>query len=225
MIELKNITKKFWSDNGIVELFEQADLWVKKWEWIALIGPSGSGKSTLLNLLSGIDREYDWSISIGNTDISTLSESEITTFRGQEISYIFQNFKLIDNLTVEENIDLVIEMNHLERNFATQEILKLVWLESKSNDYIYHLSGGESQRVAIARAFVWKTKLVLADEPTGALDTQNKSAVMDLIEKLHKKTQNTIVMITHDNEIAKYADSVYKMQDKKFISCNKDDVL
>lgn len=216
MIEINNLNKKFGKDNVSVEIFQDANLSVKAGEWIALIGPSGSGKSTFLNLLSWIDREYDGTIAVADQDISELSETNMTLFRGQELSYIFQNFKLIDNLTVEENIDLIIEMNHLERNFSTQEILKLVWLEDKANEYIFHLSGGESQRVAIARAFVWKTKLVLADEPTGALDARNKWAVMDLISDLHTKTDNTIVMITHDDEIAKYADKVYKMQERDF---------
>lgn len=218
MIQIKNLTKTFWNSQNTVELFQDASLHIKKGDWIALIGPSGSGKSTFLNILSGIDRLYSGEVIIGDQDISELNETQITQFRGQELSYIFQNFKLIDNLTVEENIDLVIEMNHLERNFSTQDILKLVGLESKAKDYIFHLSGWESQRVAIARAFVWKTKLVLADEPTGALDAKNKGAVMDLISELHEKTNNTIVMITHDDEIAGYADRVYKMHDQKFLT-------
>ena len=131
--------------------------------------------------------------------------------------YIFQNFKLIENLTVRENIDLIVDLNKLERNFSTEEILKIVGLESKIDTYVYNLSGGESQRVAIARAFVWKTKLLLADEPTGALDGENKKIIMDLILELHERIGNSIILITHDDEVAKLSQRVYKVAEKKLV--------
>ncbi len=167
--------------------------------------------------MSWIDTDFTWSLEVFSFDYKIKNENEITTFRWKNISYIFQNFKLIDNLTVRENIDLVIELNDLERNFSTNEILKLVGLETKADNYVFNLSWWESQRVAIARAFVWKTKLLLADEPTGSLDTKNKKIIMDLISSLHKKTKNTIVMITHDDEVAKISDIVYKMNDFNLI--------
>ncbi len=217
MIQIKNLQKKFSSDLWDIEIFKNFNLEISSWEFIALIWPSWSGKSTFLNLLSWLDRDYDWELKIDWKNLSDFSDEEITDFRWQNISYIFQNFKLIDNLTVEENIDLILDLNNLERNFETKEILSIVWLESKSKTLSSLLSWWESQRVAIARAFVGKTILMLADEPTWSLDIKNKKIIMDLIIDLHKKTKNTIVMITHDDEVAKIADKVYKMQDYTLI--------
>lgn len=217
MIKIKNLSKVFWKDSEKVEILHNLNLEIKEWSFISIVWPSGSWKSTFLNMMSWIDTDFTWSLEVFSFDYKTKNENEITTFRWKNISYIFQNFKLIDNLTVRENIDLVIELNDLERNFSTLEILKLVGLETKADNYVFNLSWWESQRVAIARAFVWKTKLLLADEPTGSLDTKNKKIIMDLISSLHKKTKNTIVMITHDDEVAKISDIVYKMNDFNLI--------
>ena len=217
MIKIKNLSKVFWKDSKKVEILHNLNLEIKEWSFISIVWPSGSWKSTFLNMMSWIDTDFTWNLEVFSFDYKTKNENEITTFRWKNISYIFQNFKLIDNLTVRENIDLVIELNDLERNFSTLEILKLVGLETKADNYVFNLSWWESQRVAIARAFVWKTKLLLADEPTGSLDTKNKKTIMDLISSLHKKTKNTIVMITHDDEVAKISDIVYKMNDFNLI--------
>jgi len=217
MIKIKNLSKVFWKNSEKVEIFRDLNLEIKDGSFISIVWPSGSWKSTFLNMMSWIDTDFTWSLEVFSFDYKTKNENEITSFRWKNISYIFQNFKLIDNLTVRENIDLVIELNDLERNFSTVEILKLVGLETKADNYVFNLSWWESQRVAIARAFVWKTKLLLADEPTGSLDTKNKKIIMDLISSLHKKTKNTIVMITHDDEVAKISDIVYKMNDFNLI--------
>ncbi|MDA9129291.1 ABC transporter ATP-binding protein [Candidatus Gracilibacteria bacterium] len=212
MISLKNLSKSFISGEGHVTIFSNLHFTIEKGGFISIIGPSGSGKSTFLNLLSGIDTKYEGDISIDGTSMRDFTDTQITGFRGKNISYIFQNFKLIENLTVRENIDLIVDLNKLERNFSTEEILKIVGLESKIDTYVYNLSGGESQRVAIARAFVGKTKLLLADEPTGALDVNNKENIMNLIGKLHKKIGNTIVLITHDSDVAALAEKAYKVE-------------
>lgn len=217
MIKITNLKKYFQVSNEKIEIFKNLNLQIESGAFIAIIWPSGSGKSTFLNLLSWIDRSFEGSLEIDNQDISALKDDEITKFRGKNISYIFQNFKLVENLTVWENVDLIVELNHLERNFSTEEILKIVWLSSKKDVYAFHLSWGESQRVAIARAFVWKTKILLADEPTGALDSKNKKIIMDLILELHKKIKNTIIMITHDDEVAKLAQEIYKVWDGDII--------
>lgn len=217
MIKIKNLSKLFWVDSEKVEIFRDLNLEIEEGSFISIVWPSWSWKSTFLNMMSWIDTDFIWNLELFSFDYKTKNENEITSFRWKNISYIFQNFKLIDNLTVRENIDLVIELNDLERNFSTIEILKLVWLETKADNYVFNLSWWESQRVAIARAFVWKTKLLLADEPTGSLDTKNKKIIMDLISSLHKKTNNTIVMITHDDEVAKISDIVYKMNDFNLI--------
>ena len=217
MIKITNLKKYFQVSNEKIEIFKDLNLQIESGSFIAIIWPSGSGKSTFLNLLSGIDRKFEGSLEIDNQDISALKDDEITEFRGKNLSYIFQNFKLVENLTVWENVDLIVELNNLERNFSTDEILKIVGLSSKKDVYAFHLSWGESQRVAIARAFVWKTKILLADEPTGALDSKNKKIIMDLILELHKKIKNTIIMITHDDEVAKLAQEIYKVWDGDII--------
>ena len=217
MINIKNLTKSFWKDKEKVDIFNNLNLEINSWDFISIVWPSGSWKSTFLNMMSWIDLDFSWDIDVFSFDYKTKNENEITSFRWKNISYIFQNFKLIDNLTVRENIDLVVELNDLERNFSTDEILKLIWLEKKADNYAFNLSWWESQRVAIARAFVWKTKLLLADEPTGSLDAKNKKIIMELISSLHKKTNNTIIMITHDDEVAQISDTIYKMNDYNLI--------
>lgn len=217
MIKITNLKKYFQVSNEKIEIFKNLNLQIESGAFIAIIWPSGSGKSTFLNLLSWIDRSFEGSLEIDNQDISALKDDEITEFRGKNLSYIFQNFKLVENLTVWENVDLIVELNNLERNFSTDEILKIVGLSSKKDVYAFHLSWWESQRVAIARAFVGKTKILLADEPTGALDSKNKKIIMDLILELHKKIKNTIIMITHDDEVAKLAQEIYKVWDGDII--------
>lgn len=218
MIKINKLSKIFWKNKEKVEIFLDMSIEINSWDFISIIGPSGSWKSTFLNMLSGIDTDYSWNIEIFWTQYNNMNEDEITLFRWKNISYIFQNFKLIDNLTLRENIDLIIELNWLERNFTTDEILEIVWLKNKSENYVFNLSGGERQRVAIARAFVWKTKLLLADEPTGSLDQKNKKIIIDLIEKLHNKTKNTIILITHDTEVANKSDTVYEMKDYNLVT-------
>lgn len=217
MIKIKKLTKSFWKEKEKVDIFSNLNLEINSWDFISIVWPSGSWKSTFLNMMSWIDLDFSWDIDVFSFDYKTKNENEITSFRWKNISYIFQNFKLIDNLTVRENIDLVVELNDLERNFSTDEILKLVWLEKKADNYAFNLSWWESQRVAIARAFVWKTKLLLADEPTGSLDSKNKKIIMEFISSLHKKTNNTIIMITHDDEVAQISDTIYKMNDYNLI--------
>ena len=220
MIQIKNLQKSYLSNNSKIEIFKNLSLDINSGDFISLIWPSWSWKSTLLNIISWIDRSFQWEIFLENIKINDLSDEEFTKFRWENISYIFQNFKLIDNLTVAENIDLIVELNNLKRNFSTDEILKIVWLADKKDNYVFNLSGWECQRVAIARAFVGQTKILLADEPTGALDIVNKKIIMDLILKLHNQIKNTIIMITHDDEVAKLADKVYKISNQNLILTN-----
>lgn len=211
MIEIKKISKSFDSNWNNVSIFKDLDLEIETWDFISLIWPSWSGKTTFLNMLSWIDNDYKWDIIIDWINITRIKESLKTEFRWKNISYIFQNFRLVDNLTVWENVDLIVELNNLERNYKTDDILKIVGLYDKRDTYVFNLSWWESQRVAIARAFIWKTKLLLADEPTWALDVINKKIIMELIIKLHNDIKNTIIMITHDDEIANLASKVYKI--------------
>lgn len=217
MIELKNITKIFSKADSQNILYKNMDFEVKSGEFIAIVGRSGSWKSTILNLISGLLSPDEGRIIIDTQDITKLSQDEITKFRGKNMSFIFQQFHLIPNLTVAENIALPLEINKIPAEFETKEILQKVWLSQKSESYPFELSGWEQQRVAVARAFAAKTNILLADEPTGNLDEENAKNVMDILKKLHEETQNTIVLITHDMQVAEYADKIYTLEDKQLI--------
>lgn len=213
MIKIKKLLKVFDTnkDQKLI-IYKNLDLEVKVWEFISILGTSWSWKTTLLNLISGLD-SFEWgTININKYSLKNMTGEEKTRFRWKNISFIFQQFNLIDNLTVEENIDLVIDLNKLKRRYETKEILKIVWLENKINSYPYNLSWWEQQRVAVARAFIWETPILLADEPTWNLDKNNAKIIIELIKKLQKETNNTIVMITHDKSIADIADSIYNLE-------------
>ena len=211
MIQLQNIAKSYTSRGEVVELFTDLSWQVEGGAWVALMGASGAGKSTLLSLIAGILTPDAGHIFLGDTDITTLSRDEMTVFRGKRIAFIFQAFELIPNLTVTENIDLVLDISHAPRRYSSEEILEKVGLTGKGKRYPNELSGGEQQRVAIARAFVADVPYLFADEPTGNLDEKNAEKIMELIRTLHEETKNTIIMITHDKGIANHADSVYRL--------------
>lgn len=217
MIQLKNITKSFSQSDSKNILYENMDFEVKSWEFIAIVWRSGSGKSTILNLISGLLSPNSGKIHVDNQEITKLSQDEMTKTRGKNMSFIFQQFHLIPNLTVSENITLPIEINKIQPAFSTQQILKKVWLSEKSESYPYELSWWEQQRVAVARAFAAQTNILLADEPTGNLDEKNAKNVMDILSLLHKETKNTIVLITHDMQVAQYADKIYTLENKQLI--------
>jgi putative ABC transport system ATP-binding protein len=232
MIQLQNIAKSYTSRGEVVELFSDLSWQVDTGAWVALMGASGAGKSTLLSLIAGIITPDSGSIYLGDseqeqdfssltdtelarndktTDITTLSRDEMTAFRGSHIAFIFQAFELIPNLTVTENIDLVLDISHAPRRYSTHEILEKVGLSGKWNRYPNELSWWEQQRVAIARAFVADVPYLFADEPTGNLDEKNAEKIMELIRTLHEETKNTIIMITHDRGIAEHADMLYRL--------------
>jgi putative ABC transport system ATP-binding protein len=175
--------------------------------------PSWSGKSTLLNMLSWLDLPDSGEITINGDTITAMSEDERTRWRSRHIAFIFQQFLLIPNLTVQDNIDLVIDISWVARRFSTEEILNKVWLPGFGSRYPHQLSGGEQQRVAIARAFVWQLPILLADEPTGNLDHRNAVMIMDLMMQLHQELGTTVVIITHDPAVASYAQTQYVLTD------------
>ena len=217
MIEIKNITKSFTQEKSSTVVYEDLNFSVESGDFIVIIWKSGSGKSTLLNLLSGLIDADSGTISIDNKEITQLSQDEMTKFRGKNMSFIFQQFHLIPNLTVTENIELILEMNKTEAQFQTEELLEKVWLTEKKDNYPFELSGGQQQRVAIARAFIAKTSLLLADEPTGNLDEKNAKNIMEILKNLHKETKNTVLLITHDSDIASYANKVYELQSNNLV--------
>jgi putative ABC transport system ATP-binding protein len=213
MISFSHIDKSFPTPSGDIAILKDMYWEVKSWDFVALMWPSGAGKSTILNLIAGLESSQSWNLLVQDTDITDLTIDQKTIFRWKYISFVFQQFHLLPQLTVQENIDLVVELNDLERRFSTSEILHKVWLSGREKDYPSTLSGWEQQRVAVARAFVADTPILLADEPTGNLDQASAQGVMDLMTSLHEEVNNTIVMITHDQGIASYADRIFMLQD------------
>lgn len=217
MLSCNQLSKAYTTNNTTVTIYDKLDRSIKTGSSVAIMWPSGSGKSTLLNLISGLDIPDHGSVSFWKTIISDLGEDERTRWRSQHVGFIFQQFHLIPNLTIEDNIDLVIDIAQIERRFSTDEILKKVWLAWYNKRYPHQLSGWEQQRVAIARAFVAKLPLLLADEPTGNLDHTNAVLIMDLMMKLQQESETTIIIITHDPQVAKYADIQYTLNNWKLI--------
>lgn len=218
MIKIKKLSKSYISKNSKdTIIYKDLDLNIKKWEFISIVWTSWSWKTTLFNLISGLDDFDKWTVEVNGNHIDKYSNEEKTNFRWKNISFIFQQFNLIDNLTVWENIDLIVELNSLKRRYKTKELLEIIWLEDKIDSYPYNLSWWEQQRVAVARAFVWETPILLADEPTWNLDVDNTKIIMWLIQKLQKDSNNTIIMITHDKAIAKIATKTYKVDNYKLV--------
>jgi putative ABC transport system ATP-binding protein len=196
-------------------------LQIAKGEFIALMGPSGCGKSTLLNLLGAIDQPSSGDLCIDGLDLCQLSDKELTQFRAEKMGYVFQFFNLLSTLTVEENIALPLEMaahREVEIQHRVKTILEEVGLNHRAKHYPSQLSGGEMQRAAIARALIKEPELILADEPTGNLDTENGAKVMDLLLRLSRKQSCTLIMATHSLEAAGFADRIYHIRDGQVVS-------
>lgn len=207
IIEIKGISKSYGKGDGKTTAINNIDLQIYDGEFLVILGSSGSGKSTLLNLIGGIDHQDAGLININNKTISIMSDKEITKFRKENIGFVFQSFNLIDELTALENIMLI--CNNKQK--ATQA-LKIVGIEEKVNSYPNKLSGGQKQRLAIARAIVNNPKILLCDEPTGALDYQTGRNILTLLEKINKENNTTIIFVTHTKEIAKMADRVVTLR-------------
>ena len=205
MITVSNIKKAYGEKNEVLKGF---DLQITDGEFTVILGASGSGKSTFLNCLSGLERVDDGSIKYDDVDITELSDTALTKFRKDNISFIFQQYYLLPNMTVEKNVRMGAD---LANNQEYKEIIKAVGLEEKAKKYPSELSGGEQQRVSVARALAKKPKVLFLDEPTGALDEETGRQVLDYICKLHKEYGFTIVMVTHNQNIAEMANTVIKM--------------
>ena len=224
LIELKKVAKFYRMGNNIVKALDGVNIRVKKGEFIAIMGPSGSGKSTGMNLAGSLDVPTHGTIYLDGQDISTLSESELAQIRGRKIGFIFQSFNLIPNLTSLENVMLpmmFLGKEREEREERAEELLKLVELKDRIDHYPGQLSGGEMQRVAIARSLANDPDVILADEPTGNLDTKTGIKVLEFLEKLNKQGK-TVIMVTHDSELAeKHADIVYWLKDGRLNKITK----
>lgn len=224
VIHLENVARYYEMGEAIVKALNCVNIKVHEGEFVAIMGPSGSGKSTIMNLLGSLDLPTNGSIYLDNHDISHLEESELAQIRGKKVGFIFQNFNLIPNLTAKENIMLPMLFQDIsleEREQKAEELLALVSLLDRADHYPNQLSGGQQQRVAIARALANNPELILADEPTGNLDTKTGEKVLHFLQELHKKGK-TIIMVTHDPNLAQaHADIIYWLKDGKIEKITK----
>ncbi|MEG1132177.1 MAG: ABC transporter ATP-binding protein [Romboutsia sp.] len=215
--------KKYYGENEtIVKALDDVNITIKRGEFVAIVGTSGSGKSTLLHMLGGLDRQTSGKVLVDNKDIFNLKEDELTIFRRRKIGFIFQSFNLVPVLNVYENIVLPIELDgNTPDSQYVDKIIKTLGLESKMYNLPNNLSGGQQQRVAIARALATKPAIILADEPTGNLDSKTTIDVMGLLKVTSSKFNQTIVMITHSEEVAQMADRIIRIEDGKIVGDDK----
>ena len=217
IIELKNLSKHYEMGENIVKALDGIDVKIKKGDFIAIVGPSGSGKSTMMNMIGALDLATEGEIFLDDEDIENLEESELAQIRGRKIGFVFQTFNLIPTLTALENVMLPMTFQGLggeEKLERAEKILKKVGLEHRKNHFSNELSGGEMQRVAIARALANNPEVILADEPTGNLDSKTGKEIMKIFTDLNKKGK-TIILVTHDLDLTKYATKVLKLRDGK----------
>ena len=218
IIELQKVKKVYKMDGVETHALRGVDLQIRKQEFITIMGPSGSGKSTLLHMVGALDKPSSGKIILDGVDIEALKESDLARLRGKKIGFIFQFFNLHPNLSALENVELpmiIIEKEKQERRKKAIELLKAVGLENRADHLPSQLSGGEHQRVAIARALANDPEIILADEPTGNLDTKTEAEIMKFLIKLQQERQMTVAVITHENEIAKYAERIIRIVDGK----------
>lgn len=214
-IKLENVTKVYSSGEVETTALNSVSLEILDGEVIVLLGPSGSGKSTMLNVCSGLDIPTSGSIVIDNEVISDMNSKELTKFRRNNLGFIFQQYNLLQTLSVEENVELGREVSN--DPFEVSEIVEQVGLTSNINKFPYQLSGGEQQRVSIARAVVKKPKIMFCDEPTGALDEENAKEILGIIQKLNEKYNTTVVLITHNPSIGIMADRIVKLNSGEIV--------
>ena len=218
ILKVENLTKVYGKDNNKVVALDNVSFIVEKGEFIAIVGASGSGKSTLLHLIGGVDTPTSGKVFIDGQDIYKLNSDKLAIFRRREVGLIYQFYNLIPILTVEENITLPLELdNRKVDKFELNEIIKLLGLERRRNHLPNELSGGQQQRTSIGRAIITKPAIILADEPTGNLDSKASEEVVTLLQKMNKDYKQTIIMITHNLEIASYADRIITIEDGKIV--------
>ena len=218
ILQARGLKKYYGKGETQVRALDGVDLDIERGKFTAIIGTSGSGKSTLLNMLGGLDTPTEGSIRVGDTELAKLSSEQATIFRRKQIGFIFQNYNLVPVLNVYENIALPVELDgdKVDKKFM-QEVVRMLALEDKLNNMPNNLSGGQQQRVAIARALISKPAIVLADEPTGNLDSRTSSDVLGLLKVTSQKFHQTLVMITHNSEIAQLADRIVRIEDGKIM--------
>ena len=218
ILKVEHLCKRYGKGETLVKALDDVSFTVEKGDFVAIVGASGSGKSTLLHLLGGVDRPTSGKVFIDGQDIYKLNSDKLAIFRRREVGLIYQFYNLIPILTVEENITLPLELdNRKVDKFELNEIIKLLGLERRRNHLPNELSGGQQQRTSIGRAIITKPAIILADEPTGNLDSKASEEVVTLLQKMNKDYKQTIIMITHNLEIASYADRIITIEDGKIV--------
>lgn len=218
ILQADNLIKIYGSGENEVHALDEVNFSVEKGEFVAIVGTSGSGKSTLLHILGGLDRPTSGNVTVDNRNIFSIKDEELTIFRRRKIGFVFQNYNLVPVLNVYENIVLPIQLDGKEPDADyIKSIIETLGIESKLDNLPNNLSGGQQQRVAIARALASKPAIILADEPTGNLDSKTSQDVLGLLKVTSKKYAQTIVMITHNEEIAQLADRIIRIEDGKIV--------
>ena len=218
ILETTELKKYYGKEPNITKALDGVNLSVEKGEFVAIVGTSGSGKSTLLNMIGGLDVPTSGKVFVDGTELSKLNEEQLTIFRRRKIGFVFQNYNLVPVLNVYKNIALPVELDggKVDKNFL-EEVVGFLGLKEKLNSMPNNLSGGQQQRVAIARALIARPTIVLADEPTGNLDSKTSMDVLGLMKTSSYEFKQTLVMITHNNEIAQLADRIIHIEDGKIV--------
>ena len=212
-IEFKNVSKIYGEKESLVKALDNTSFSIEKGELVVILGPSGAGKTTALNILGGMDKATSGTVTIDNKDITKFSNKELIKYRRTDIGFVFQFYNLVQNLTAKENVELATEI--CKKHLSPVKTSKAVGLENRLNNFPSQLSGGEQQRVAIARAVAKNPKILLADEPTGALDDETGKQILKVLENLSRKDKMTVIIITHNSAIAPIADKIIRFKNGK----------
>lgn len=221
ILRIKNVEKYYGNKGNVVKAIDDISFDVSKGEFVGVMGPSGSGKTTLLNIISTIDEVSSGHIYIDNKDLTEITSKNIAKFRRQNLGFVFQDFNLLDTLTIHENIALALTINRFEKTEINSKVINVareLGIEDILSKYPYEVSGGEKQRCACARALITNPKLILADEPTGALDSKSAQMLIEMISHLNKELEATILMVTHDSFTASYCDRILFIKDGKIFT-------
>lgn len=218
LLELQDIYLNYKTENSLVEVIKGVNLKINSGENVAVVGKSGSGKTSLIMLIAGLEKATSGKIIFEDQDISAHTEDELADLRKKKIGIVFQSFYLIPNYTALENVSLVLEINKIESaQKKSSELLEQFGLQDRLNHFPSQLSGGEQQRVAIARSIILSPKLILADEPSGNLDSENSKLIINLLFKYSKQNNSSLILVTHDQSIAKECDKIIEIKDGKII--------
>ena len=222
ILKVENLRKEYGEGNNKVVALDGINLEIERGDLVAIVGPSGSGKSTLLHIIGGVDNPNDGKVHIDGNDISNYTSKELAYFRRRKVGLIYQFYNLIPNLTVRHNIELPIKLdkNKIETELF-DDIVKKLGIEDKLDSFPSELSGGQQQRVAIARSLIYRPSIILADEPTGNLDRKNSKEIIEIFKYFNKTLKQTIILITHDEEIALQANRIITIVDGKIVGDEK----